>query len=135
MSGDKTHVIYFDGVCNLCNGFVQFIIKQDRKAVFKFAPLQSAAGEKVLHTLGKTIEQIDSILFEENGKVYSKSTAVLYVAKRMGGFWSLFYGFKILPRFLRDAIYDLVARNRYNWFGKKNQCMVPTPELLSRFLS
>lgn len=126
-------VILFDGVCNLCSGSVQFIIKRDPAAYFKFASLQSDFGQRHLKKLGLDQQSFHSIILINGDKVYQRSDAALEIAKKLGGGWPLFYGFKILPRFFRDAIYNLISRNRYRLFGKKDACWIPTPELKSRF--
>lgn len=126
--------IYFDGVCNLCNRFVQFIIKRDPTARLSFAALQSEPGQKMRAEKDKTADEFDSVVFVKDGKLYEKSTAVLHVLRELGGVWALFYVFIIVPRFISDAVYDLVAANRYQLFGKQDVCMMPTPELKSRFL-
>jgi predicted DCC family thiol-disulfide oxidoreductase YuxK len=126
--------IYFDGICNLCNGFVQFVIKRDPTARLHFAALQSEAGQNMLSEYNKSTEELDSIVYVKDGKMYQKSEAVLNVLRELGGFWGLLYGFIIIPRFISDAVYDLVASNRYRMFGKLDSCMMPTPELKSRFL-
>ena len=128
--------ILFDGVCNLCNGFVQFIIKHDPNGRFRFASLQSEVGRQLLAAHGITTVSADpeSVLLVANGKVYSHSTAVLRILRKLGGMWSLLYAGMLLPRFARDAAYRFVARNRYRWFGREEACMLPTPELAQRFL-
>jgi predicted DCC family thiol-disulfide oxidoreductase YuxK len=128
-------VIFFDGVCNLCNAAVQFIIKHDKAAVFKLAALQSAAATRLLVNLPGNEAAADSILLLENGKVYTRSTAALRIAKRLTGRWKLLYVLILVPRFIRDAVYKLVARNRYRIWGKQDNCMVPAPDLQERFLS
>jgi predicted DCC family thiol-disulfide oxidoreductase YuxK len=128
-------VIFFDGVCNLCNAAVQFIIKHDRAAVFKLAALQSAAATRLLVNLPANEAAADSILLLENGKLYTRSTAALRIAKRLTGGWKLLYVLIFVPRFIRDAVYKLVARNRYRIWGKQDNCMVPTPDVQERFLS
>ena len=128
-------IILFDGVCNFCNGAVNFIIRQDKKGVFKFAPLQSNKGQELAekHSLPKT--NFDSFILIENGKVYKRSTAGLKLCNKLPWYWKWTQVFWIIPKFLRDAVYDFVAKNRYKWFGKKETCMIPTPEVRSRFLS
>jgi predicted DCC family thiol-disulfide oxidoreductase YuxK len=128
-------VVIFDGVCNLCNASVSFIIRHDPEAVFHFAPLQSEAAHNLLKGESIPIDSIDSVLLVDGGNVYTESTAALMIARKLKGLWRLFYGFMIIPRPFRDAVYRLVARNRYRIFGKREQCMVPEPEVLSRFLS
>ncbi len=127
-------VIFFDGFCNLCNGAVQFTIERDRKNVFRFSSLQSDYAQDTLRPFSMEPKQGESMVLLENGKVYERSTAALRVAKRLGGFWPLLYGFIIVPRFIRDAVYNYVGKNRYNWFGKQESCWVPTPELKEKFL-
>ena len=135
MIADTTNrpVLYFDGVCNLCNGLVQFIIRHDKKKVFLFASLQSQAGAAELSYFNGKLP--DSLILSYKGKYFTKSTAALYTFKLLGGFWKLLYLAIIVPRFIRDSVYGAIARNRYRWFGRRNECMVPTPELMDRFLS
>lgn len=128
-------VIFFDGVCNFCNAAVQFIIRHDKAAVFKLAALQSAAATRLLVNLPADEAAVDSILLLENGMVYSRSTAALRIAKRFTGGWKLLYVLIFVPKFIRDAVYKLVARNRYRIWGKQDNCMVPEPHLQERFLS
>lgn len=128
------NLILFDGVCNLCNGAVRFVIRRDPKGIFRFASLQSRMGERIVKQLRPGTRDLYSIIFLKEGRVYDRSTAALEIARLLGPPWSLFYVFRIVPRFLRDAIYNLVARYRYRLFGKKDECMIPTPELRARFL-
>lgn len=128
------NLVLFDGVCNLCNGAVQFVIRRDRKGIFRFASLQSQVGERIVKQLRPGTRDLYSIIFLKEGRVYDRSTAALEIARLLGPPWSLFYVFRIVPRFLRDAIYNLIARYRYRLFGKKDECMIPTPELRARFL-
>ncbi len=125
-------VLYFDGVCNLCNNVVKWVIKHDKKKIFRFATLQSATGERLMQEAG--IKLANSVLVVCNGRIYSKSTAALQVVKHVGGIYSLLYILVIIPRFLRDRVYTVIARNRYKWFGQQKSCMKPTPELKARFL-
>lgn len=134
MANNKSKVILFDGVCNLCNGAVLFIIKRDPKAKFKFAALQSDIGMSLTAEHNIDTTKTDSIVLVEAGKVYIKSTAALRVARHLKGGYPLLYGFIIFPAFFRNWVYDWIAKNRYKWFGKKESCMIPTPELKSRFL-
>jgi len=129
-----TSIILFDGVCNLCNSSVLFVIKRDRSAKFQFAALQSKFGRYHLTTLNLPINALNTILLIKNGKVYSKSSAALEIARDLGGLWPAFYVFKIVPTFIRDVVYDFIAKNRYRWFGRQEACMIPTPELKARFL-
>jgi predicted DCC family thiol-disulfide oxidoreductase YuxK len=126
-------VIFFDGVCNLCNGAVQFTIERDPKNIFRFASLQSEYAKTALTPFNISYQELDSFILLENGKVYKRSTAALHVAKKLNGLWPLLYGFIIVPRFIRDAVYNYVGKNRYKWFGKQESCWVPTPELKSKF--
>ncbi|MCO5285378.1 MAG: DCC1-like thiol-disulfide oxidoreductase family protein [Chitinophagaceae bacterium] len=127
-------VVLFDGVCNLCNGFVQFIIRRDKKDRFRFASLQSPEGQELLSEFPGN-ESLKTIILIEDGRIYKRSTAALRVARRLPGFWPAFYGLIIIPAPLRDYMYNIVARNRYRWFGKKQECMIPTPELKAKFLT
>lgn len=127
-------VIFFDGFCNLCNGAVQFILKQDRKDVFRLAALQSdAAASYLVHN---RIENIgaDSIVLFEDGKIYTRSTAALRIARRLSGAWPALYAFILIPRFIRDFFYDLIAKNRYKVWGKRDTCMLPGPDTEKKFL-
>jgi predicted DCC family thiol-disulfide oxidoreductase YuxK len=128
------NVVYFDGVCNLCNGAVNFLIDQDIQGRLKFASLQSEAGKAVLHRSGLPEQDYESFILVKNGQLFQKSEAVLEVVRLLGGGWSLLYGFKIVPRTWRDWLYTQIARNRYRWFGKRTLCRLPTPELRARFL-
>lgn len=127
--------ILFDGVCNLCNGFVQFVIQRDPAVRFHFAALQSELGQKILKDHGLDTHEFQTVLLLENGKLYKQSTAALRIARRLKGGWSWAYGFMVVPGFIRDAVYDFVSKNRYRWFGQQESCMVPTPALKARFLS
>lgn len=124
----------FDGVCNFCNGAVNFIIDHDPDGYFKLAALQSEAAQPLLLRQGLSADAPESILLIENGRAYRRSTAALRIARRLGAPWSFAYVFVAVPRPLRDAVYRWVARNRYDWFGQREQCRVPTPELRERFL-
>ncbi|MEH0155043.1 thiol-disulfide oxidoreductase DCC family protein [Limibacter armeniacum] len=128
-------IILFDGVCNLCNGAINFVIDHDKNARFKFAALQSEEGQQFLekHDLDKN--DFDSFVLVEGDKVSQRSTAALKVAKGLGGFWSILYAFIIVPRPIRDFVYKVIAKNRYKWFGKRDACRLPTPELKERFVS
>lgn len=128
------NVILFDGVCNFCNSSINFVIERDKNKKFKFAPLQSAAGEKIQKQFNIDTTQLESVLLIKDGKILSKSTAALYVAKDLSGMWTLIFGFIIIPPFIRNAVYNYIAKNRYKWFGKMDSCMIPTPDIKSRFL-
>ncbi|MUP45687.1 thiol-disulfide oxidoreductase DCC family protein [Gramella sp. BOM4] len=128
-------IILFDGVCNLCDGAVQFIIKHDKKDVFRYASLQSEIGKTLVAERGLDPDEIDSIMLIEPGVAYyRKSTAALEIARDLSGGYSLLKNFLFIPEVMRDGIYDFIAANRYKWFGKKEQCMIPTPELKAKFL-
>lgn len=127
-------VIFFDGVCNLCNRSVQFVIKRDRAKKFRFASLQGKTAALVLKELNIAPADSDSFILLDEKKVYTRSTAALRVLRELGGLWKLLYVFIIVPPFIRDGIYNFIARNRYKWFGKREECMIPTPELKERFL-
>ena len=124
----------FDGVCNLCNGAVNFIIDHDPKSKFKFAALQSDFGQEQLQLLGFDQKEFDSLVLLSKGKVYKKSSAALRIAKKLSGLYPLLYGFIILPSFIRDGVYNIIAKNRYKWFGKQDACRIPTPDLKARFV-
>ncbi len=127
-------MILFDGVCNLCNQTVLKIIKLDKKDIFRFTSLQSKAGKAVINYLGIDISKIDSvILYEPSVAYYTKSSAALRIMNHFGGFWKLSQIFRILPLLVRDSAYDFISKNRYQWFGKKEQCMIPTSKLISKF--
>ncbi|RDC55415.1 thiol-disulfide oxidoreductase DCC family protein [Pedobacter chinensis] len=126
-------VIFFDGVCNLCNASVQFAIEHDKKNIFKFAALQGNHAKSILPSLGIDLNKIESIVLVENNKLYTRSSAALRIAKHLNGFWPLLYGLIIIPKFIRDWFYDIIAKNRYKWWGKQESCWVPTPELKQKF--
>ena len=135
MSKNNKHkTILFDGVCNLCNDAVKFIIKHDKKDVFRFTALQSAVGMVMVTEHGIDTTQIDSIILIADNKSFTKSTAALKIARHLSGGYPLLYGFMIVPNFIRNWVYDIIAKNRYKWFGKKDACMIPTPELKKKFL-
>lgn len=133
---DNSHIILFDGVCNLCNGSVNFVLDRDKKRIFKFGALQSEIGKELLrkynveHSIG-----YDSVVLIKHPKVYKKSGAALEVARHLGGLWPALYVFKIIPSVIRDFIYDLIAKNRYRLFGKSEACRLPEPGIKERFLN
>jgi predicted DCC family thiol-disulfide oxidoreductase YuxK len=132
---ENKKIILFDGVCNLCNTSVQFILKHDKKDIFRFVALQSDLGQEIIKHIGITNQNIDSIiLYQPAVAYYYKSSAVLEIAKTLGGIYNLGWIFKIIPKDIRDVIYDYIAKNRYNWYGKKESCMIPTPEIKAKFL-
>ncbi|NHM03633.1 thiol-disulfide oxidoreductase DCC family protein [Flavobacterium celericrescens] len=128
-------IILFDGVCNLCDTSIQYVIKHDKDDVFRFVALQSELGQKLLKHIGINPIHIDSIVLYEPGiAYYYKSTAALQIAKGLKGIFTVATVFQILPTGFRDLIYEYVAKNRYQWYGKKESCLVPTPALKSKFL-
>ena len=131
---DKAYIL-FDGVCNFCNASINFIIRHDKKDHFRFVPLQSVTGRQLLAQVQMNALSMDSIVLIDQSKVYKQSSAVLRIARKLNGAYPLLYGFMIIPPFIRDAVYNLIARNRYKWFGKTESCMVPTPELRQKFIS
>ncbi|ANH81309.1 hypothetical protein A8C56_10225 [Niabella ginsenosidivorans] len=130
----RSPLILFDGECNLCNRAVQFIVKRDKKAFYRFASLQSSVGRSLMQQYAIPLDY-SSIVLIENGKAYLKSTAALRVARHLTGFWPLLSLFLAIPRPIRNQVYDIVARNRYKWFGKTMHCMVAHPQIQNRFLS
>jgi predicted DCC family thiol-disulfide oxidoreductase YuxK len=130
---DKT-IVLFDGVCNLCQFSVNFIIDRDPKQIFQFASLQSEVGKAILGQHGEDAQTLDSVALLVNGQLYRKSSAALQIAKRLSWPWPILYIGLAIPSFLRDKIYDLIARHRYRWFGKTEECRIPTPALRKRFL-
>ena len=134
LNEQKNPVVLFDGICNLCSTSVQFIIKHDTKKHFRFASLQSDLGQKILRQFGLPADELNSFILLEDQKIYTKSSGALRVTKKLNGLWPALYGFIIVPPFIRNAVYSWVARNRYKWFGKKETCWLPTPELRKLFL-
>ena len=126
-------VILFDGVCNLCSASVQFILKRDKEKNFLFASLQSDYGQKLLKRYDLPTDTFNSFILFEEGKIFTRSTAALKMFSQLKG-WKWVRLFGAVPKFIRDAVYNVIAKNRYRWFGKKNECWLPTPELKARFL-
>ena len=131
---DEKPIILFDGVCNFCNAGINFIIQQDKKSIFRFAALQSKPGQQLAEQYHLPKTDFDSFILIENGKVYNRSTAAFKIYNKLPWYWKWTQVFWIIPKSIRDAIYDFIARNRYKWFGKKEVCMIPNPGLSSRFL-
>ena len=128
-------IILFDGVCNLCDSLLQFVIHYDKKDVFRFVALQSPLGQEIVNYIGIQNKNIDSVILYVPGVAYYyKSSAALEIVRELRGFFHLGTVFKIIPTVLSNYIYDYVAKNRYSWYGKKASCMIPTPELKSKFL-
>ena len=131
---NNNYIFLFDGVCNLCDGFVQFIIKRDPNAKFKFAALQSKSGQALLKKFKLPPDDLDSLVLIIDDNYFLKSSAGLHILKELGGFWKLFYILMIFPKPLRDFVYDLIAKTRYKILGKRDTCMIPTPNIIDRFL-
>jgi len=133
--GNGHAVVLFDGVCNFCNSTVNCIIKRDKRDYFRFAPLQSTKGVELQTAHNLEPDALDTLVLVERGRVYTKSTAALRIARRLGGLYLVFYALIVVPRFIRDFLYDWFARHRYRWFGKKDECMVPTAKVRGKFLT
>jgi predicted DCC family thiol-disulfide oxidoreductase YuxK len=131
---ENTSIILFDGICNFCNYWVNQILRQDKKNRYRFASLQSEAGKKILALHKINVEYTDSVILIEDNKVYTQSTAVLKICKHLQGIYVLAYAFIVIPKFIRDNVYDLIAKNRYRWFGKAESCMIPTEEMKAKFI-
>ncbi len=131
---DSHPLLLFDGVCNLCNGAVQFIIDHDKRNLFRFASLQSELGQSVLREHDLEPELLDTVVLIQDGRAYTYSEAALRTAALLDGGYRLLSVFRILPRFLRDGIYRFIARNRYRWFGREEACRLPRPEWQARFV-
>lgn len=129
-------ILLFDGHCNLCSFFVRFVIPRDPRRNFKFASLQSEEARRLLESVNGVylLSGLDTFIMVEDGRTYVKSSAALRVIRKLKGLWPLLYGLIIFPKSVRDAVYDWVAANRYRWFGRTQQCLVPSPEIKSRFL-
>lgn len=127
-------IVLFDGMCHFCNGVVNFLIRQDTKKILRFAAMQSAAGKKILEAYGFDDNYTKSFIFIENGKAYKKSTAGLKLYGKLPWYWKWSQLFWIVPKFIRDGVYEFISNNRYKWFGKRQTCRVPTPEERKRFI-
>lgn len=127
-------IVLFDGVCNLCNGVIQFLLRRDPGAVFRFAALQSPAAQERIEEIELPGDPLSSIVVLEDGQLYTRSDAVIVIARHLPGAWRSFTLLRLVPRPLRDWAYRLVARNRYRVWGRREECMVPTPEIMDRFL-
>jgi len=132
ISGKK--IVLFDGVCNLCSKSVQFILKRDKKNQFLFGSLQGAYGQEMLKKYQLPANEFNSFMLIEGDKLYTKSSGALRMLKHLGGWWRLLYVFIIVPKFIRDGIYNWISKNRYKWYGKMNECWLPKPEWKARFL-
>ena len=132
---ENKQIILFDGVCNFCDASVQFVIKHDKKDIFRFVALQSDLGQDIIKHIGIQNKNIDSVILYVPGiAYYYKSNAALEIAKNLGGFFHFGTIFRIIPTAVRNVLYDYIAKNRYEWYGKKESCMIPTPELKAKFL-
>ncbi|TAL57139.1 MAG: DUF393 domain-containing protein [Bacteroidetes bacterium] len=130
---ENNPVLLFDGICNYCNKWINFIIRHDSKKKFRFAALQSDAGKKLLKQYSIS-EKKESVVLIYNGQAHIKSTAYFHVCFHLGGIYALLFAFIIIPAYIRDFYYDIIARNRYKWWGKKDSCMIPTQDIKDRFL-
>ena len=133
-TGTEHPVVLFDGVCNLCDSSVQFMIAHDPTSFFRFTSLQSEAGQRILKRYNLPTEDFGSVVLVENNRVHQHSSAALRIARHLNGAWPAFFGLIVVPWFIRDLVYNFIAAHRYKWFGKKEMCMMPTPELRARFL-
>jgi len=131
---DEHPVLLFDGVCNLCNGTIQLIIPRDPEGKIRYAPLQSDLGETVRKQAGLSPDDLETVVLVDDGMAYTKSDAAIRLAEHLGGVYRLLSLGRLVPRRLRDRIYDLVAENRYDWFGRKDQCMIPDEDVSDRFI-
>lgn len=131
---DNRYIVIFDGVCVFCNGAVRFIIKRDPESIFTFSPMQSEVAQSLIKKHHVSEEILNSLMLIKNGRCYLRTDAILEIAKDLSGFWHLLLIFKIIPRSIRDRLYSLFAKNRYNLFGKRNSCMVPTEDVRKRFI-
>lgn len=127
-------LILFDGICNFCHYWVNFAIQRDSKKKLRFTSLQGETAKSILPAHSITPGSLSSVIFIDNGKAYTQSSAAIRICKHLNGGWKLLYGLMVIPKFIRDPVYNIIARNRYKWFGKKEQCMIPSPEVRERFL-
>jgi predicted DCC family thiol-disulfide oxidoreductase YuxK len=132
--GRYQRVIVFDGVCNFCNAFVNFILDHDPQGIFKFGTLQSQPAHLILKQCDLSTEDYETFLLLEHGKIFTKSTAALNILRALPGYWSWLYAFIIIPRPIRDFVYSVIARYRYRWMGKSDTCRVPSPQERARFI-
>ncbi|RPH28434.1 MAG: thiol-disulfide oxidoreductase DCC family protein [Bacteroidales bacterium] len=132
--GLPVKIILFDGMCNLCNFSIRFIIKRDKRKLFKFASIQSEVGQSLLKQFNIQTENADSVVYIKDDRCFARSAAVLNILKDLGSVWKTFYVFIVIPKFLRDFIYNVIAKIRYRVFGKREKCMIPTDDIRNRFL-
>jgi predicted DCC family thiol-disulfide oxidoreductase YuxK len=134
MNNKNNSLILFDGVCNLCDGFVQFVISRDKPGKFMFGSLQSEAAQRILQEFNLPADELKTIVLIEDGKIFLRSKAVLKILEQLGGIYKIAKLFKLYPAFISDGVYNFISKHRYRFFGKKDSCMIPTPELQSRFI-
>ena len=134
MPNNHTHIILFDGECNLCNKFVDTVIRVDKQHKFRFDSLQSNKSKQALASFGMNPENLGTVIYMRDGKLYKKSDAALLISKDLGFPFYLAITFWIIPKFIRDRVYNYIAQNRYTWFGKRNSCRIPTQEESAKFL-
>lgn len=127
-------LVLFDGVCNFCNYWVNFAIKRDKHKQLKFTPLQGNTAKQLLPKYHLEPASLSSVVFIDAGKAYTQSSAAIRICKYLHGGWKLFYALMVIPKFIRDFLYNVIARNRYKWFGEKQSCMIPSADLKERFL-
>jgi predicted DCC family thiol-disulfide oxidoreductase YuxK len=134
MEGGKHPVILFDGLCNLCNWSVQFVIRRDREGLFRFGALQSPEARHLLQALGPAALDVSTVVLVEGTKVTTESDAVLAIARKLGGAWGMLYWLVVVPRPVRDGVYRFISRHRYRYFGRRRECMVPASEQIRKFI-
>lgn len=134
LQNSSSPVIIYDGVCHLCNRGVNFILKHDRKRIFRFTPFQSSFAKKLLKENNESEQIGDTFILIYNGKLFNRADAALKITMLLGGKWKLFYPLYLFPKFIRNGIYNIIARNRYKWFGKADTCMMPSIEIKERFI-
>lgn len=130
----KNAIVMFDGVCNFCNSSINFIIRKDKEDYFRFLTLQSEKGKAIIERHHLDPENLQTVILLENGRIYTRSTAALRIVRHLKGGWKLLYAFVIVPPVIRDFVYNIIAKNRYRWWGKQEACMVPTQEVRKKFL-
>ena len=131
---EQTAIILFDGVCNLCNGWVRFVIQRDPNGAFRFAAQQSPAGQAIIEDHVRDAGELSGVILIEDNAIYMESDAVLRILARLGPPWSWITFFRIVPRRVRDACYRFIAKNRYRWFGRTEVCQIPSADMRSRFI-
>lgn len=131
---NKRKIVFFDGVCHLCSGSVQFLLRHDRKKELSFCALQSPQAHEILAEYSFDLSSFESIVFFRNNIIFTHSDAIIEIACELGGFWKMAVCLRIIPKVLRDAVYSVIARSRYSLFGKAQECWLPTPELRARFI-